>query len=84
MTEFGECVACGDKKLESELAGGKCLACCELDDAVGDTVEIPVKSLAKLVSLAETRHPTACNQVAPVYSREVEEKLDVDLHGGES
>lgn len=79
---YGKCNRCGDTEKEAALVKGKCLACAELTSPKGETVEVPKEALKKLASLAQSRHPTACNDVAPVFNGLVEDELDVDLDLG--
>lgn len=63
--DFSECDKCGSTTRESEMRAGLCEPCYDLSHGEGETVEVPVSVLQRLVSSAESRHPTVCNQDAP-------------------
>jgi len=63
--EYKECQSCGDKEQASLVTNdGNCIPCQKVIEADEDD-EIPLEAVIKLSKLATTRHPTACNEVAP-------------------
>lgn len=77
---YGECEKCGDVTPTEDLNDGKCRACYDLSMSSGETVEVPASVLKKLQVMAESRHPTTCTQVAPVFNN-VLAKYGVDQRG---
>lgn len=62
---FTDCDRCGTTEREELTIGGQCKSCYALQSGLGQSVEIPKATLEKLIGMAKSRHPTACNQDAP-------------------
>lgn len=62
---YSDCEKCGTTVHDDDVRDGKCEACYDLSHSEGETVEVPVSVLRRLMSTAESRHPTACTQDAP-------------------
>ena len=77
--DFGECDRCGSTEREEMLANGMCLACNELEDPKGETVEVSVEVLKKLTTQAQSRHPTVAHEEAVDFAGVLENELGVDL-----
>jgi len=72
--EFTDCDRCGSTEREQLTIGGQCKSCYALQSGLGQSVEVPTATLEKLVSMAQSRHPTTCNEDAHRLEKVLEEE----------
>lgn len=77
---FTDCDRCGSTEREELTIGGQCKSCYALQSGLGRSVEIPTATLEKLLSMAQSRHPTTCNEDAHELENVLVEEgvLDID------
>lgn len=74
MSDFDNCSRCGSPEQETMLDhNGECVPCAHLREAE-DGDDLPQSVLLKLVNMAQSRHPSVCNEDAVNFANVLEEE----------
>jgi len=74
---FNDCRQCDTVVRERHEQDGLCRACYALEHPdESEMVTVPTEVLRRLVSMGKTRHPSVCNEDAPMFERVLVQQVE--------